>query len=204
MTQLPDTRYTLLARIRDSEDREAWHEFAEIYRPVIHRLACGKGLQHADAEDLTQQVLMSVARAIDRWQPDPAGPRFRSWLRRVADNAILNALSRRRGVRGSGDSSVQQLLQQQPSDGGPDSRLLRIEYRREVFRYAARQIRPEFQESTWRAFWLTAVESIDVDEVARRLGKARGAVYAARSRVMRRLREVVTTLDECPGSDLAR
>jgi hypothetical protein len=61
MTQPLETRASLLLRVRDSADREAWEEFVEIYGPVVHRLARNKGMQPADADDVTQQVLLAVA-----------------------------------------------------------------------------------------------------------------------------------------------
>ena len=70
MTESPETRLSLIVRLKDRRDREAWGEFLEIYRPLVYRLALAKGLQHADAEDVAQQVFGSVARAVDRWQPD--------------------------------------------------------------------------------------------------------------------------------------
>lgn len=196
MSHSPETRPSLLARLKDRADRDAWDEFSEIYRPVIYRLARHKGMQHADAEDLAQQVLAAVAKAIDRWRPDPQRAKFRTWLHRVAQNAILNALTRGVPDRGVGDSGVQALLEQHAEKAGPDSDLLRIEYRREVFRWAADRIRDEFQPASWQAFWLTAVENETVDDVARQLNKSRGAVYAARCRVMRRLKEEILHLDE--------
>ena len=193
MSQPPETRPSLLIRVRDASDAVAWEEFTEIYRPVIYRLARSKGMQDADAEDLAQQVLVAVSQAIGRWEPDDDRARFRTWLRRVAHNAILNALSRGTPERPGAGS---ELLANQPAPEGPDSDLVRIEYRREVFRWAARQIRDEFQTGTWEAFWLTAVEGRDADQVAKVLGKNVGAVYAAKSRVMRRLREKVKQFED--------
>ena len=73
---------------------------------------------------------------------------------------------------------------------------MRLEYRREVFRWAARQVRKEFRQDTWDAFWLTAVEGRSVEAVAKELAKDAGAIYAARSRVMRRIREKVTEYEQ--------
>lgn len=193
MSQPPETRPSLLIRVRDASDHQAWYEFTEIYRPVIYRLARARGMQHADAEDLAQQVLLAVANSIGRWEENSRRARFRTWLRRVANNAIINALTR--GVPDRAEGGSDRLIEQ-PVPEGPDSDLLRIEYRREVFRWAARQIRGEFQTATWDAFWLTAVEGCDVNEVARTLEKSRGAVYAAKSRVMRRLREKIKEFEE--------
>lgn len=188
-----ETRLSLIVRLANRDDQAAWHEFVEIYRPVIVRLAVRRGLQDADAEDLAQQVLVSVSQAIGRWEIAPQRARFRTWLHRVAHNAILNALSRGATRRTAGPAETVD-AHQRTAPAGPDSELLRLEYRREVFRWAARRIQPEFQPATWKAFWLTAVEDRSPDDVARLLGKTVGAVYAARSRVMRRLQEKVAEI----------
>jgi RNA polymerase sigma factor (sigma-70 family) len=195
MTQSPETRASLIVRLRNRTDQEAWFEFVEIYRPVVYRLARAKGLQDADAEDLVQQVLTAVAGAIERWDPDPGRGRFRSWLGRIAHNQIVNALARAAPDRATGGSSERDALDQLATYDGPDSKLLRTEYRREVFAWAARQVRVQFQAETWDAFWYTAVEGREIAEVAGLLGKQPGAVYAARSRVMRRLKKKILEWD---------
>jgi RNA polymerase sigma-70 factor (ECF subfamily) len=73
---------------------------------------------------------------------------------------------------------------------------LRLEYRREVFRWAARQVRNEFRQDTWDAFWLTAVQGQSVAVVAKELAKDCGAIYTARSRVMQRIREIAAEYEE--------
>ncbi len=195
MTQSPETRASLIVRLRDRADQEAWYEFVEIYQPVVYRLARAKGLQDADAEDLAQQVLTAVAAAIDRWDPDPERGRFRSWLGQIAHNLIVNALTRGAPDRAAGGSGERDMLDQYAAREGPASDLLRTECRREVFAWAARQVRVEFQAETWLAFWYTAVEGRDVSDVAGLLAKQPGAVYAARSRVMRRLKQKVLEWD---------
>lgn len=192
MQSTPETRASLLIRVRDRADQTAWQEFVEIYRPVILRLARQKGMQDADAEDVAQEVLVAVAKAVEQREHDPRRARFRTWLNRVAYNAILNALTRGLPDRGSGDSARLMLLSQHASRTGPDSRLLRLEHRREVFRWAAMRVRREFHQATWDAFWLTAVEGRAVEAVAEQLARNPGAIYAARSRVIRRIQEEVT------------
>ena len=196
MSSTPETRPSLLIRVRDPGDQVAWLEFVEIYRPVILRLARQKAMQEADAEDVAQDVLAAVAKAIEQREHDPKRAKFRTWLNRVASNAILNALTRGRPDRGSGGSALLEVLNQHESHSGPDSDLLQLEYRREVFRWAARHVRKEFHQDTWDAFWLTAIEGRTVEAVAGELGKNPGAIYAARSRVIRRIQEKVAEYEQ--------
>ena len=196
MCSAPETRPSLLLRVRDPADQAAWREFTEIYRPVIVRLALQKGMQAADAEDVAQEVLAAVAKAVEQREHDPERAKFRTWLHRVASNAILDAVTRRRPDRGSGNSALQTALDRHEAPGGPDSDLLRLEYRREVFRWAARQVRAEFRQDTWDAFRLTAIEGRSIAAVAKELAKDTGAIYAARSRIMRRIQEKVSEYEE--------
>lgn len=191
----PETRSSLLLRVRDPSDHEGWVEFSEIYRPVICRMARLKGMQAADAEDLAQQVLWAVSKAIDRWQPDSQRASFRTWLATIARNAILNALSRGIPDQATGTDTVQELLAQFPDRHGPDSDLLKLEYRRELFSLAVKEIRSEFTDETWQSFWLTAIEGLDIETAAQELSRSRGSIYASRSRVMKRLKQKVEELD---------
>ena len=184
-------------RIRDARDREAWGQFVEIYAPLVYDLARRRGLQDADAADLTQEVLRSVSGAIGRLDYDPGRGTFRSWLFTVTRNAINTFFeSQRRVPRGSGDSSVQAWLENQ---AGPDEESAEWdrEYQRRVLDYATEQVRLGFEEATWQAFAQTALEGKPAKDVAAGLGMTVGAVYIARSRVLSRIKdEVRKLLDE--------
>jgi RNA polymerase sigma factor (sigma-70 family) len=196
MDDTPNTRPSLLVRIRDPQDEQAWREFLDIYEPLVYRLARRKGFQDADARELSQEVFLAVASAIDRWDPDPSRGSFRGWLFRIARNLMINLLAKQqRHPQGTGSSDVKHLLEGQPAPVGEDSALFDREYRREAFRWAAEQIRGEFRETTWKAFWLTSVEGEEIKEVAQMLGITVGAVYIARSRVMARLRQTIERLE---------
>jgi DNA-directed RNA polymerase specialized sigma24 family protein len=86
MTLTPSTRASLLLRLRDPQDHEAWLEFLTIYEPVTYRLLRRGGLQDADALDVMQELFLAVSRSIDRWDPAKEKGSFRGWLRRVARN----------------------------------------------------------------------------------------------------------------------
>ncbi len=106
MADFPETRDSLILQVKDPENQEAWEEFAQIYRPVIRRIAIARGLQDADAQDLAQHVLVAVAGAIGRWEKTNPSTRFRHWLRRIARNAIINALTRRPLDQAAGGTSL--------------------------------------------------------------------------------------------------
>lgn len=196
MNDFPDTRRSLLVRLREDRDDAAWAEFIEIYEPLVYRLARQRGFQDADARDVCQDVLRTVAGAIERLDLDPARGKFRGWLFRVSRNLMLNFLrSQRRHPSGTGDSDWHRMLESQPSAEPEDSVLFDAEYKRIVFQRAADSIRHEFSESTWQAFWLTGVEALDTKDVSMRLSLSTGAVYIARSRVLARLKERVREIE---------
>ncbi len=196
LNEFPETRDSLLVQVKDPENREAWERFAQMYRPVIYRIALARGLQDADAHDLAQQVLMRVACAIGRWEKAHEQTRFRNWLSRITRNAILNALTRRPKDRALGGSSVQDLLEEVPDcDEGTDE-LIAMEYRRELYLRASELVRPMVTSETWEAFQRTVVEGHEIEDVANDLGKSVGAIYSCRSRVMLRLREAVREMEE--------
>lgn len=195
MPEFPDTSESLIARVRDPSNRPAWDQFEQLYRPVIFRIARAKGLQHADALDLVQQVLLSVASAIDRFELRGDGVRFRHWLSRVTRNAILKALSRPPRDQAVGGSQILDVLSELPMVDRETDALIELEYRRELFQRAADQVRGEVQESTWLAFELTVLQDTPIERAAEILGVSTGSIYAARSRIMRRIQNSVTRLE---------
>ena len=197
MNDSPATRASLLVRLRDGNDAQAWQEFVRLYAPVIYGFARKRGLQDADAADLMQEVLRSVAGSANRLEYDPARGTFRGWLFTVTRNKLYNFLDgRRRQVRGSGDSGAQEQLERQPAPGEDPSAQWDREYERQLSAFAMEQIRGEFQEATWQAFWMTAVDGKSAREAGEKLGMSPGAVYVAKSRVLARLKEEVRRLQE--------
>jgi RNA polymerase sigma-70 factor (ECF subfamily) len=140
-------------------------------------------------------VLRAVAGAAGRLEYDPERGSFRGWLFTVVRNRLRNFLnSQRRRCRGSGDSDVAHLLEEVPAPEEDDSGLWDREYERRLFAWAAEQVRQTCQETTWQAFWLTAVEGWSGKDAAKALGMSQASVYLARRRVMIRLKEQVQQL----------
>jgi RNA polymerase sigma factor (sigma-70 family) len=196
MAEMPPTRPTLLHRLRDAHDRDAWRQFVELYAPLVYGLARRHGLQDSDAADLTQDVLRSVSGAVGRFEYDPRRGRFRNWLFTAARRRIaaFRAAASRRPVA-AGDTDARERLEQLPAPDD-EEQFWEQEYRRRLFAWAAERVRPSFTEPSWRAFWLTAVEGRDPAAVAAELGLSLGAVYVAKSRALARIREQVRQAED--------
>lgn len=194
MTSWPDTRDSLLVRLGTSEDRAAWDDFLGLYQPLIYRYARRSGLQDADARDVTQRVLCAVARAAERWKPGHQHGRFRGWLATVTRNAVIDLVRRRHAV-GTGRTSVLESLEQIASPSEADSLDWQMEYRHHLLRHAAQVVQGDFSSDVWTAFWATTIERRPIAEVAEELGKSVGTIYAARSRVMRRIRDFARQIE---------
>mgnify|MGYP001449194445 CR=1 FL=1 len=198
MADAPTTRASLLVRLRDAKDADAWQQFVELYGPIVYRFARRHRLQDADAADLTQEVLRGVSTSVGRFDYDPRRGSFRGWLFTLAHRKLYDLLARRRRqAQGSGDSATHVLLDEQPA---PDSEVVwEQEHDRQVFAWAAEQVRGQFTETTWQAFWQTAVEGRDAAGVAEELSLSVGAVYIAKSRVQARLREQIQQIADSEG-----
>jgi RNA polymerase sigma-70 factor (ECF subfamily) len=197
MVESQNTRSSLLVRLRDPRDDLAWVEFTEIYRPFISDFARKRGLQEADVEDLAQEVFRAVARAIERYDPDPALGTFRGWLFRITNNLMINLLAAQsRHPRGSGDTAFQRVFEEIPDDQtGGDSVLFETEYRRHLLAWAARRARGSFSDAAWQAFWLTGVEGQPAARVAQSLGMSVGTIYQYKSRVVARIRREIERVE---------
>src|SRR5208283_3555868 len=142
MMTAPTTRSSLLLRLRDSQDHEAWLEFVSLYEPVSYRLLRRRGLQDADAREVMQDLFMAVSRNIDRWDPAKERGSFRGWLRQVARNLVINWLkNRQRKDIATGGSGLQAMLNMLPADADQETLEFDQELRRALFQRAADQVR---------------------------------------------------------------
>ena len=193
------TRPSLLLRIRDSADAEAWRQFADLYARVIYGYCRRRGLQDADAADVTQEVLAQVARSIRKFEYSPERGRFRAWLGAVTHSKIERF--RRKMNRPDGAAATDPAARasdapiEEAESAGADPEWI-DEFNSEVLRAAMERIRPEFEPQTWRAFELTWLENRTPQTIARELGCRVHAIYVAKSRVLGRLRDEVAALAE--------
>ena len=195
MDTVNTTRPSLLVRIKDLRDEMAWGEFAQLYTPLIYRFARQSGLQDADASLVTQDVLVTVARTIHRFEYNRKTGSFRGWLKVVTRSRLTHFLrAQGREFQGTGDTAMLHVMDEQPASSQPD--LWEREFRRTLFEWAVDRIRCDFEDTTWQAFWQTSVGDRETAEVAEELGLSVGAVYIARSRVLARLRKEIEEVDD--------
>jgi RNA polymerase sigma-70 factor (ECF subfamily) len=191
MVPLPDTRYSLLTRLAEPHDFAAWVEFLETYEGAVLRYCRSRGLQESDARDVVQEVLLAVHHAVNDWRPTGREGSFRNWLLRTTHNLCLKSLRgqtrRDRALGGSGEI-LNSLTARSDQVSEND------EWRRWAFFWAAEQVEREILPVTWQAFVLTAVRGEPPTEVARRLNLRVGSVYAAKCRVLSRIRERIQAL----------
>ena len=196
MAEIPPTRASLLIRLRDPRDEAAWTEFIDLYGPLVYHYARKQGLQDADAADLGQEVLRAVATSVGRLEYDPRRGSFRNWLFTVVRRKLSNwRAARRNRACGSGDSATLQLLEQHPAPSGEEA-VWELEWEDRLFAWACEQVRKDVTDSTWQAFWRTAMDGEATKRVAADLGLTATAVYLARHRVLGRLKELVQAAQE--------
>ena len=190
------TPVSLLSRLcRDPNNPGAWEEFVQHYGPKVLLWCRHWGLQRADAEDVTQDVLLDVAQKMQTFRYDPARS-FRAWLKTLAHGAWCDWLKRRsRQAQGTGDSRVLELLQ---TTAARDDLVRKLEegYDAELLETAGVRVRLRVGPRSWEAFRLLAFEGKSGAEAAAQLGMTVGAVFMAKSRVQKMLREEIRKLEE--------
>lgn len=181
MTRTP---ISLLERLRQPSDPEAWDRFVALYTPLIYSWGRRVGLQDQDAADLVQEVFVTLVQTMPTFVYDRERS-FRRWLRAVTLNKWRDRRERR------GEPLPVGTAGQLAEVAGPDEMeaFWEADYRQQMTARALDILQTDFQPTTWRAFWEHVVVGRPAPEVAAELGLTPGAVYAAKLRVLDRLRD---------------
>jgi RNA polymerase sigma-70 factor (ECF subfamily) len=189
------TNPDLLERVgQDSGDEAAWGAFVAHYGPKIRAWCCQRGLQAADADDVTQDVLLRLTRALRKFTYDPSR-KFRGWLRVVTEHAVSDFFAdRKRRPRARGeDRGLAALKTTQAKD--ELLALVEKEFTHAVVIQACATAYARVEPQTWEAFRLTACEKRPGEDVAAALGMNVTAVFKAKSRVIGYIRQEIARLD---------
>lgn len=190
-----DTSPSLLRRLQVNGDSAAWDRFVKLYEPLIAYWLRRVGISHADVDDLTQDILTILVREIPNFKYDRDRGSFRGWLRTISSNR-LKMFWRDRHDRqfAKGGSDFQELVQQLADPASGIGRLWDQEHDRFVVHRTLVILQAEFESATWQAFRRVVIDEQDVAGVAAELGLSRNAVYIAKHRVLRRLRDELAGL----------
>ena len=181
-----ETRQSLIVRLKNEHKELAWRDFVCAYEGFLKQLARRQGVPERHVPDITQQILLTIARSIDGWKDDGNAASFRRWLSTVSRNVVIRFMSReRKQAGGIGGSDL--VAQLQNVEDKPDEHYIR-RYQHELIVWAAEVVRHEFLETSWRAFWATVIEERPVDEVALELDVSPGSIYMSRSRIIARIK----------------
>ena len=183
------TSPSLLNGLR-SRDPEAWNRLARSYGPLVYRWCVRAGLQAADAEDVVQEVFRTVALKIDGFRRERVGDTFRGWLWTITRNKLGDHLRRRRAEpQAVGGSSALDRLREIPAQEFEEATTTGSDDVGRLYRRVLDLIQSEFEQRTWQAFLRVAVDGQRPADVAAELGMTANAVYIAKARILRRVRE---------------
>ncbi len=189
---------TLLQRLPNAADAEAWEAFVQIYAPVVFGFAVKRGCPASEAADLVQEVLVKVADAIRRFDYNPSKGKFRNWLFTIARNHLLNwqrkARSRPYGV--NHPEWTNSALSREPDSRNDHERVWELEYQRQIVYGALPAVEKRVSAAQWNVFQAMVIEDEPPPKVAERLGMSLGSLYVAKSRVLAILREEIQFLEQ--------
>jgi RNA polymerase sigma-70 factor (ECF subfamily) len=190
---LPTTRVSLLCQLRqDPSDQAGWDEFVGRYGLHIYRWCRQWKLQDADAEDLTQNILVKLTQKLRAFAYDPSRS-FRSWLKTVAHHAWRDFEGSRRHTQPTVCNSQEQMLTLEAREDL--AQRLEEAFDLELLEAAKVRVRLRVAPHTWEAFRLLALEGVPVAEVAARVHLQVAMVYVAKSKVQKMLQEEIEKIE---------
>lgn len=194
------TQTDLLKAIRDSDNREAWGAFYNIYAPMIASFTRRLGVEPSDADDVSQDVLMIAQRSVRDGAFDPAKGRFRAWLYGIArKRSWAMRRARQRPTRLQAvprDDGVDLLGSVEDQSDAAERAIWEQEWRYALLDEALRQLQSQYGEKALRAFELHGVQRLPADQVASELGIATASVYTYKNRVLSAIKKWVAQFED--------
>ena len=182
------THASLLIRLRDEADSAAWQEFDDRYGELIRGFARRRDLQPADCDDVAQDVMLSLSKAMPGFRYDPTKGKFRSYLKTVTLRAIFEKNQQKHGEIALG--SIEEATRLADADAAVEE-AWELEWQRYHLRQAMRTLESEFKEIDRKAFWRYGIDGRDAKETAAALNISVNQVYYAKSQILKRLKTVV-------------
>jgi RNA polymerase sigma-70 factor (ECF subfamily) len=192
------TSASLLLQAGRNADADAWRRLEEIYAPLLRNWLRRSGMESCDADDLVQEVLLTVSRELPAFEHSGRPGAFRSWLRATLVHRLRDFWrSKDYAPVVVGGTAWSERCEQLADDSSAVSREWNLAHDRHVMARLLEQVRPRFEAKTWDAFWRQVFDGQSPDAVASDLDMSLSSVYVARSRVLKTLRcEAAGLLDD--------
>jgi RNA polymerase sigma-70 factor (ECF subfamily) len=183
------THTTLLTRLSEGVDPRAWKEFHDRYVALIRSFARRYGMQPVDCDDVAQEVLLNLSRAMKSFQYDPSKGRFRAYLKTLTLHTIFRNL---RQKKDHGPLEVNEVEEKAAATDPEVEAMWEDEWRHYHIRLAMGRLGKEFSEKDRMAFSEYALMDRSATETAESLGLSVDQVYQAKSRILKRLGDLVS------------
>jgi RNA polymerase sigma-70 factor (ECF subfamily) len=194
---MTDTSLSLLDRLSGSSDSQSWQRLVDLYTPLLRAWLARWEVRGADADDLVQEVLLTVVRELPDFRHNRRQGAFRSWLRQILANRLQHHWRMRNNrPAATGGSSFAEQIDQLASGSSELSRAWDEEHDRHVIVRLLAQCQSRFEPATWQAFQRLMIDGADARSVAAELDISPNAVYIAKSRVLAVLRQEAAGLVE--------
>lgn len=198
------TRSTLLERLRNLDDEESWGEFFDQYWKLIYNAARRGGLNDAEAQDVVQETLMTVARHMPGFRYDPERGSFKSWLLTITRGRIIDHLrkiQRRSPIDQALGSGLGEAIAELPDANVvlPDAQW-DAEWRANQIATAMARVQAQVSAKQFQIFHCYVIEKWTVRETCRALGVSAGQVYVAKHRISRLFKTTLAELEREEGT----
>ena len=196
------TRRSLLSRLRDWDDQESWREFFQTYWRLIYEVARKAGLGDAEAQEVVQETVISVAKQMPGFRYDPARGRFKGWLLQITRRRIADQVRRRKQASGASGGQPVETLSTEYIDSLPDpaggdlEAIWDAEWERHLFNAAADKVKQQVNPEHYQLFDLYVIQQWPVKKITATLGVSAGQVYLARHRVGGAMKKEIARLDK--------
>jgi RNA polymerase sigma factor (sigma-70 family) len=192
-----DTSVCLLERLRRQPDDESWQRLVDLYTPLLRGWLRRHLVPHEDVEDLVQEVMAVLVRELPQFQYDRARGTFRGWLRAITVNRLRNFWRARQSrPLATGDSDLARKLAELEDPHSALSQIWDREHDQHVAKRLLEMIAGEFETPTWNAFQQMVLDGAKPTAIAAELGITLNAVYLAKYRVLKRLRQEIAGLTD--------
>ena len=189
----PTTQVSLILRLRNASDADAWEQFVSIYHPLIWSVAKRLQMSDVDAHDACQNALFRLSQVVHQWSPDKENSNFRGWLFRVSRNCMLREFEKNQNrMVAAVTFGGEQFLEQLAEDPDESESTFQLELRRQLFAVAIEAVQPSISPLYWDAFRLSYIENQGIKETAELLKTDVQTVYVARHRVLNQIRNEVS------------